>query len=658
MVKALNQILKVTLCGFIIILPSFVLTFFTSPFDFSKVVLMVVTLAVCLAVFAFKLIYEGKFELNLSKVDLPLLLLVLAYIVSAVVRTPNKMEAFVNPGPVTVIIAGFLLYLFVKMAFKSQKWEVANTLLFSGVLVSILSIFAYTGLLGSVSQLSEVIKRPEFSPLGGKLPEMIFLVCLLPIAVSMIIRAKESAKKVLYSAILFVIGLSLILSTTLVLPGKPGSPIIANYQTSWSVAVDTLKVSPLFGVGPGNYLTAFSRFLPLSYNSTPIWANRFLSASSFLMTLITETGVIGFVAFLFVVRTLLKKPLKNIKTIFVSLDKEKVGYIMSLLILTASFVLLPASLTLVVLFYLLIYLNSDDTETIVNLSATSIKEGNVLISKGPSIVLAVMILGLNIYMFLFATRVLSAERSYKKAVDAILANDAKTAYSSLRDAIAKNTYVDRYHASQAQLNLALARSISQKTDITDTDRNTIAQLVQQAINEAKTTVSLNSGRSANWETLARTYQSIIPLAQGADNFTITSYNQAIALDPINPNLRVSLGGVYYSLKRYDEAINAFGLAVTAKPDLANAHYNLAIAYREKKDYEKAINEMEKVLNLIESNSKDYELAQKTLEEIRKAKPTTPATGTENLIPPQPQEQQVLNPPLELPEEATPPVSPP
>ena len=199
----------------------------------------------------------------------------------------------------------------------------------------------------------------------------------------------------------------------------------------------------------------------------------------------------------------------------------------------------------------------------------------------------------------------------------------------------------------------LASSIASKKNISDTDRSTVTQLIQQAISEGKATVTLNPDRSGNWQILAQIYQSIMPYAQGADQFAIQTYSQAATLDPIDPNLRIALGGVYYALGEYDNAIDAFKLAVLAKPDLANAHYNLAIAYREKKDYTDAETEMNNVLTLVPQNSADYKLAQSTLEDIKK---NIPAASGNSLQAPQPAETSNIKPPITLPSEATPPAS--
>ena len=150
----------------------------------------------------------------------------------------------------------------------------------------------------------------------------------------------------------------------------------------------------------------------------------------------------------------------------------------------------------------------------------------------------------------------------------------------------------------------------------------------------------------------------MPFAQGSDNFAIQTYSQAIALDPVNPNLRIGLGGIYYALGRFDEAISAFQLATLAKPDLANAHYNLSAVLREKNEISKAIDEINIVLSLVKKDSNDYKIAQTELENLEKNRPSS-AKATEgqgSLIPPTEAPQQIIKPPIELPQEATTPVT--
>jgi tetratricopeptide (TPR) repeat protein len=99
-------------------------------------------------------------------------------------------------------------------------------------------------------------------------------------------------------------------------------------------------------------------------------------------------------------------------------------------------------------------------------------------------------------------------------------------------------------------------------------------------------------------------------SQGADQFAIQALSQATALDPMNPALRLSLGGVYFAIGDYENAIDVFKLAVIAKPDWANSRYNLAVAYREKGETDKAIAEFNNTLSLLEKDSNDWQIVKK------------------------------------------------
>jgi tetratricopeptide (TPR) repeat protein len=472
----------------------------------------------------------------------------------------------------------------------------------------------------------------------------------------MTITEKTLTRKGLMGAISFVIIMAIVIGVSFTLPGKDTTPVLVNFPISWSVAMDTLKLSPIFGIGTANYLTAFDKFIPVTYNQSPLWNARFSTGRSFLLTLLTETGLFGILAFVIVIFFIIKETVKSAKHVFKDFELKEVS-MLSLLLLTASFFIYPASTPLITLFFILISLVFINNEVTLNLSATSAKSNGVFVSHVPAILIAVVILAAQGFLVFFSYKYLKAEYVYKIAVASLANNDGKTTYDALKAAINTNPYVDRYHSTYAQVNLALAGSLAQKKDLTDQDRATVAQLIQQGIREAKATVTLNPQRAGNWEVLAGTYRSVVPFAQGADQFAIQSYDQAVSLDPINPNLRIALGGVYYALGRYDEAIETFKLAVLAKNDLANAHYNLSIAYRERKDFDNAIAEMQTVISLVDKNSEDYSLAIKALDELQKNK-TAPKTteSTDNLSSPKQTETSNITPPITLPIDSNPPAT--
>jgi tetratricopeptide (TPR) repeat protein len=270
---------------------------------------------------------------------------------------------------------------------------------------------------------------------------------------------------------------------------------------------------------------------------------------------------------------------------------------------------------------------------------------------------ALPIIVLSIFLSYRAGRILLGEYYFTASLNSLFNNEAQATYTQMVKAIQINPRVDRYRATFSRVNLILADSIARKGNLTDNDRSTITQLVQAAIQEGKATVALNPLRAANWEVLGRTYQSIIPLTTGADGFAAQSFQQAIALDPINPNYRIVLGGIYYTAKNYESASRIFELAVSSKPDLANGHYNLGFAYREAGKLDAAIQQMTLVLSLVDPKSKDYEAAKTVLDDLQaKKKAATPA-GTESLTPPVAQGQPSVKPPIQLPAGSEPPTAP-
>jgi tetratricopeptide (TPR) repeat protein len=673
--KLLAKIETYILYATIILLPLASFPISPNPYAVSKLAVLFAGIGAFLIVKSIKTIIEGKLTISTGKFDLPVLIIAIAYIVSTFLRTQNKMEAVLLPGSATIAVGAALLYFLVNQLSKKDKGNVAFVLLVTGSIYSAVSLLSTTGILAKIPQLPAFIRAQNFTPEGGYLPSVIILATILPLGIGLFISEKVKNQKAILGGLLALVIVGLGLSVYRILPGKPLSPRFPPLSTSWFIAVDTLKQSPLLGAGPGNYLTAFNRFRPITYNATDLWALKFSTATNHYLTILTEAGLLGAAGLILLFMAIYKTVRKDLK------EKKLVGWgfagtssIVSLGLIIIFLGLFPATTTLVALLFIILSLNTANGKSTIKLTSEvtnkDLKKTEGIASRFPAILITLPVIALVIYTSFHAVRFLGAELTFRQALAELARNEGVKSYESMRSAINANPLVDRYHASYSQVNLALANAIAAnaqnpEVEITDQDRTNIAQLIQQAIREGKATVALNPLRAGNWEILARTYRTIIPLAQGADVFAAQSFDQALALDPFNPNTRIALGGLYYAAGNFDTAIRVFELAVASKPDLANAHYNLAFAYREAGRVDESINQLSLVLSLIDQNTNDYQVAKNALEELQKQKTAgLEATGAkeaapqgQELIPPQDAPEPIITPPIDLPTDAEPPEAP-
>lgn len=258
-------------------------------------------------------------------------------------------------------------------------------------------------------------------------------------------------------------------------------------------------------------------------------------------------------------------------------------------------------------------------------------------------------LGLAIGLVLVAFQLARAEYAFGKSLKEAAANRGSETYQLMIKAIQLNPYENRYRTSYSQTNLALANSIASNEEITDTDRRTIQQLIEQAIREGKAGVALNRLAAGNWANLANIYRNLANVATGADRWAIATYQQAIALDPNNPQLRLVYGQLLYSLNQFEPAQRQFEAATALKPDFANAHYNLAFAYKQQEKWLLAKNSFEQTLNMVDADSQDYQTAKSELDEVNRKLEETGVEAEEEAV-----GAQRAAPELTAPEEASPP----
>lgn len=632
--KTLDKIATLTL-KIILPLTAFLVPLFFLPitpnfFDFNKNYLLFIIASISLICFCLRSVARRQIQLTLSPASFPLFFLTSILIISSIFQSPNTHQAlFEHVAPIVSLIIIFIT------TTSSQKntFVIKKTfyaLAASALLTSLISIYQTS----SLNSFSSIIwlQNKAFSPLGNPLSLITFLLPLLPAFIFLVFKTKSIWEKTFFVITSVIILLSLATQINLYLPPDQVAQFISlPYSSGWPIAVDIFKSfrTILLGAGPGNFLNAFSVLRPVSFNLTTFWNIRFNVSSSYILTLLTTAGTLAVISFLLAQINTLKQFKKN--------HSKSPYLIASFITLAISFLILlflPSNITLLTLNFLflsliILQLKLQSSPAIKDQVFSLVASTHQNTKKTPvlSLFLSFFSLLLLIFFWIPATNdYLAANSTYKAFTN--LNQNTSLAYQQLEKAYLLSPTNSTYRTNFAQTSLAIANNIASQTDLTDEQKTQITQLIEQSIRESKNAIQLNPQNVIYWENLASVYNQLTSFAEGAVDWTIASYSQAIQLDPNNPQLRLSLGGVYLSLSDNIQAAKIFEQAVNLKPDWANAHYNLAAAYKANEQYPLALEQIQIVAQLIPTDSPDYQLVQEEITELQKLVPPAEQAETQ------------------------------
>lgn len=637
----LDQIIHWGLVVLAFLLPLFFLTLTPNFFEFNKKALLVLGTGIVTAAWLLKHLTQKTVRFTITPLLVPLLLLTASSFLSSLTNGPTTLQNILDRP----LIYASLTLLYVVITSTQTKQNVAHlvtSLLAGAGTLSAWAIINASGLAaGLLGFAPQWLTATSFTPSGSSLVLLTFLTPLFFLSLGGLKRnvvhtASNAVSTVLKLVLPLLVATAMLL--TLVQAQRHNTIVLIPFTTSWEIVVENFKdMRPaLVGVGPANYVDTFTRNRRMTFNTTPVWNIRFSTSRNEVLQLLTTQGLIGlgfYLALLILfVRTLPRPWLKT---------REPLSIALVATILTQ--LLAPVTTLTLFLFVILLALHqtvkAEGKEMVLHLFALSRATDNRQPKTAeiiPWVVSLPLLIALLIGLYLGVTRVYGAEVTFKQSLDAAASNRGTDTYNLQIKAIQKNPREDRYRVAYALTNLALANSLAQKPELGQADRQNITQLIQQAIRESKIAAELNPNRTSNWETVATIYRNLINVAQGAKDWALASYVQAINTDPVNPRLRLEVGGLYFETKEYDDAIRFFGQAVLLKPDWANAHYNLSAAYREKGDLQKAIEEMGLTIRYLRPDTPEYARAQEELAALQTQEPieeTTQSSG--ELSTPQP-----------------------
>jgi tetratricopeptide (TPR) repeat protein len=480
---------------------------------------------------------------------------------------------------------------------------------------------------------------------------MSYIVLLITFFICLFVYSNERNKK--YTGLFFV---PILISTVVLflayfpLPGGMNKlyeleasfpkEVQLPFGVSWKVSLSAFRDTPFTGTGPSTYLFNFTTYKPIEFNGLSYWNFPFDVANNELLQILGTMGVFGVFGFVFFAAVVLNSGRKNLawmdgnQTVLKEEDRSSrlVRSSMAVAAIISVMLMLVHVTTLIsivmTMFVLALFMGSQKSirehvmEFSLSLKASS--AGHRQLDLLPFVIFAVFLLGAGNVLFRLYSFAM-ADYYHRLGLSQVNISGNLT-YQYLQRAEELNPFIDLYRIDMAQTNFALANQLATQKGpteenpqgtLTDEDRNNIQVLLSQAINEGRTATALSPLSSRNWEVLAAIYRNISGVAQNALEFSLDSYGRAIQRDPLNPSLRINVGGIYYSINNFDLAIRFFTDAINLKPDYVNAYYNLAIAYRAKGDLSSAQLVAERTVALLDDKeSGDYKQAIRLLDEIR------------------------------------------
>ena len=357
---------------------------------------------------------------------------------------------------------------------------------------------------------------------------------------------------------------------------------------SWRVAFSAMKEnwkSIFLGSGIGNFNYDFAKFKPIEFNKSLWWQIRYDRAGNQLAEIFGTMGFLGLISYLVLIGIfflvsyfLYSKPE----------TREKIFLPLTLLVLFVSQFFYYQNAVLAFLFWLILGLGVVSWQKPIQEKVFSFKDFPEL-----SLVFSTLFILLFFGVFLsyyFGIRFYLADVDYLRAQ---MTTAGEERVKILERVIGFNPNFVSYRIILARNYLALILNETSRP-LAEQDATKIQNWVARAINEAKISSDLSPNSVAAWETLGMIYRDIQPLAQGATDWAIKSFQKAIELEPKNPVLYTELGKMYLT-SDVKKARENFAKAKELKSDYIDALIQDALTFEREQNLDEAIKKMEELV---------------------------------------------------------------
>jgi len=674
--KICDWIVKYSIYALVFLMPIFFLPWTSEVLDFNKQTLMLILISFSLFAWMIKVLVSGKFEINLSKINIFVGILFLSYLFSTIFSIYKYGSFWGWPQSTTssflTILSLSLLYFLVSNIFT--KKDIINSTVVLSISFIIAQIYGIFQLFGLYLIPLDFAKTTSFNTIGSGGALGFLSAILLPLTIVLLITSKKWLKvlfavELVLSAFIFlvinysiiwwavIVGSALImifmamkrdlfdgrwmslpvfflavsLFFVLLNPQVPGigqktNEVFLSQNTTLQIVWKSIKETPVFGSGLGTFSYDFSKFKNADFSQSSLWTVVFTRGASEVLSNAAMTGVLGSLAFLALIIFVAFYALKSLiaekinKTSIKSEDEIYfnrilvLGFVASFIVECVVYFLYNSNIVLSFVFFF----------TMAVLTGLTAKEIKVHELK-PSSLSTLIVTFVFTLTFIFGLGILIldgqryvAELKYYNGLVLLNAEKIDEGVKSLESAVSTNPSSDLYfkQLSQAYL-LQLEKKMQGITTetLTDEQKTEIQTLVANAVNAGKLSTDLNTKSVSNWSSRGYVYQNLFGFLTDAGTWALTSYDEALKLDPNNPYLIAQEGYVNfitaYNLSS-DKSTEKSELLSKAKDQLekaislnstySNALYYLGLVYNAMGDKTKALEQFNKVKELNPDNA--------------------------------------------------------
>ncbi len=655
--KGLDIIISLSIYLVFLLVPPFFTGLVVQGLGFEKMILFFFLVLVGVVAWVTKGVVVGELRLKKTPLDMPILILLAVFTLSAFLSIDTKDSIIgVYGSSAKGIAALYLFTLFYYLAvnnLNSKKIKIAFwCFTFSSAIIYIFTLL----------QLKKIFVLPfvftksiSFNPLGSLSSLTMFILITLPLLIVAIAQIKEIHPRlskgfaiilkillgiaaiagfvvlallngftfwpaaIVSAVIILMFFLSKVIkisSNNLVIPIASflllivllvlGNFNITNLnlpaevslsrKASWNIAKESIKHDPFFGSGPSTFYYDFSKYKSLDFNLSPLWNVRFDSASGILYELLATVGILGTLAF--VVLLLVGASISFLSLI--KTDKKEIHSIaLALFAGSAAAVILSFlfsfSNSLILMYVLLAILT-----VVVGIISYPERFETLTLSfrTSPKYALALAAIFLCVsagvvILFTMGLKLYLADVYVKEALDI---DNINKKIENLNKAVQLASYQDNYYIDLANNYMALAN----KAAISNKDQTAVQNNLGLAIENGKKAVEISPNKAKNNEALGLIYENASFYTRGALEWAEKYYNKEIELDPNNPTpyLRIALINMARANSEQDASEKEYYIkeAIKKYDEALEKKNDLASAYYGKAIAYEKLNDLNKAID--------------------------------------------------------------